>query len=47
MCFNEIGNIISGGGDGVVRLWNTVTGNNMLEMKGHTQEIVSHVTVML
>lgn len=41
MCFNDAGQLVSGGGDNIVRLWNTLLGNNLLEMKGHTQEIVS------
>ena len=30
-----------------MRLWNTLSSSNVIEMKGHTQEIVSHMIIMI
>lgn len=35
------GQLLSGGGDSLVKLWEPVTGQTLLIMKGHSQEVVS------
>lgn len=37
---------ISGGGDGVVNVWDLETGNVTAALTGHTQEVVSYSTVI-
>ena len=37
--------MISGGCDGIGRIWDVPTGNNTHEMKGHTQEIVRTIYI--
>ena len=33
--------IISGGGDGLIKIWDSHTGDNTLSLVGHTGEVVS------
>lgn len=37
--------LISGGGDGKVKLWEPITGQSLVIMIGHSQEVVSHMIV--
>lgn len=43
MCILILNNstLASGGGDSVVKIWEPVTGQLLLSLKGHNQEIVS------
>ena len=37
--------LISGGGDCKVKLWEPITGQSLVIMTGHSQEVVSHMIV--
>ena len=40
----DINRIVSGGGDNMVVLWDTKTGQSSRSFAGHTQEIVSYTS---
>jgi WD40 repeat protein len=37
--------VYSGGGDAVIKAWHMGTGDNVLTLKGHTQEVVHSTTI--
>ena len=39
--------IFSGGGDALVKCWDIQTGDNVLSLQGHTQEVVCILRVFL
>ena len=38
--------VYSGGGDAVVKAWDMRTGDNVLTLQGHTQEVVLYIVML-